>query len=151
MCSRAVFSVLSTQPVAHFHPCGSSAGVLLAHSSAGHLPVVFYNRTLLFLCMSQSIILQDRNVCAGAWDTTFLPETQGFHTNWKNFKNILMCSGSPRTNKSQQESPNGGENNILSLLAHRPELDNILLFFLSIFHHSSSIIEERETKGQGNG
>lgn len=111
---------------------------------------VLYSRTLLFLCRSQSIILQDRNVCARAWDTTFLPETQGFHTNWKNLKNIFMCSGSPRTNKSQQESPNGGEN-ILSLLAHRPELDNILLFFLSIFHHSSTIIEETETKGQGNG
>lgn len=66
-------------------------------------------------------------------------------------KILLRCLGASRTNKGQQESPNQGENNILSLLAHRPELDNILLFFLSIFHHSSSIIEERETKGQGNG
>lgn len=47
------------------------------------------------------------------------------------------------TSKSQQESPNRGENNILSQLARRAERDNILLFFLSVFHHGSSIIGAR--------
>lgn len=150
LCSRAVFPALSMQPVAHFHPCGSAAGVLLAHSTAGCLPVVFYNRTVLFLCMSQCH--PPGWECLRRGTGHYLPpKAQGFHTNWKNFRNILMYLGLLRTNKRQPESANRGENNILSLLAQRVELDNILLFFLSIFHHSSSIIEERETKGQGNG
>lgn len=113
---------------------------------AERLPVVFYIRTLLFLCVTQRIIPQDRNVCARAWDTTLLPDTQGFHTNWKNFKNILTFSGSPRTSKSAQESPKQGENNILSQLARRLERDNILLFFPSVFHHGSGIIEARRQR-----
>lgn len=52
-----------------------------------------------------------------------------------------MFPGSPKTIKSQLESPKQGENNILSQLAPRPEQDNILLFFLSVFHHGSSIIQ----------
>lgn len=48
LCRRAAFSALFMQPVAHFHPCSSSAGVLLARSSAGRLPVVFYNRNSSF-------------------------------------------------------------------------------------------------------
>lgn len=56
-----------------------------------------------------------------------------------------MFPGSPKTSKSQQESPNRGEN-ILSQLAHRPGRDNILLFFLAVFHHGSSIIEARRQR-----
>lgn len=57
-----------------------------------------------------------------------------------------MFSGSPKTSKSQQESPKRGENNVLSQLAHRPERDNILLFFPSVFHHGSSIIQARRQR-----
>lgn len=62
-----------------------------------------------------------------------------------------MRSGAPMSNKSQPESRHRRENNILSLLAQGPEADNILLFFLSIFPHSSTIVKKRETKGRGNG
>lgn len=104
ICAAVQFSQRS--PCSLWLPSTPAAALQVSPWHAAALDVFllsFTTELFFFLCVTHRIILQDRNVRAGAWDITFLSETHAFHTNWKNFKHILMCSGSPRTNKSQQE------------------------------------------------